>query len=330
MWQPCHTSASGVLRYPEEAGTSQQGGLMATTDTEATAQLDLFDYLQTCAVDACSELTSYCHTDGSHSVELSEKFLRAVADVERVTIESLAESVGAFSVEGGTLRIAEGPVAKLLAAVVSKYEQSLLDNASSVEADELPVLLERVFIEYVFHEVRHRTQGLGLHGDVQALKSIAGKAAMTEYDVLADRDAALASAAIYADDESRAAFLKAFREALFFSTSYFFDVFPIPAERPDKIARAMAVLFMAARVAQRDFSTEVIEDQSLPLDATLYVSLSAPTRSLAIHRGEPSRQLLGIANDQDGVADLMDQICSGNMEAALETSISIASKLKLC
>jgi hypothetical protein len=302
---------------------------MATADVQTNLQLDLFDLLQTGAAGACSRLAAYCRADGPHSCELKGKFYGAVADVERVTIEALAKASGAFVVQDGHLRIAEAPIPRLLNVVVRDLNKRLAEGDPSLEQDEVPRILERVFVQYVLHEVRHRTQGLANLSDVQTLRAIAGAGAMLDYDVQADRDAALASAALYASDESRAAFLAAFREALFFSTQYFFEVFPIPAERPDKIARAMAILFMAARLAKRDLGQPTVEDDSLPLDATLYVSLSAPTKSMAIHRGEPTRELLGFANDADGVGTLMEQICNGDMGGALSTSIKIADKLQL-
>jgi hypothetical protein len=91
----------------------------------------------------------------------------------------------------------------------------------------------------------------------------------------------------------------------------------------------MAILFMAARLTKRDLSHTVIEKEGFPLDAALYVTLSSPNKRLAIHRGEPSRELLGVANDEDGVGELMSQICDGDFDAALETSIRIIEGLDL-
>lgn len=291
---------------------------MATTGTKTLGQLDLFDLLQDRATRACKRLTAICEGNEPLHKELSAKFLAAVADVELVTIEALAGSAGAFIFDNGHLKIAEAPVSKLLAIVLNEVERELDEGKASIGETDIPLLLERVFVEYVLHEVRHRTQGLAEFEDVQALKSVAGPAAMSEYDTLADRDAAMALATLYAEDDSRGAYLSAFRDALFFSSKFFFQIFPIPASRPDKVARAMAILFMAARLAKRDLSHTVIERPDRPLDAPLHVSLSSSQKRLAIHLGEPSKRLLGIANDEDGVGDLISQICDGDYDAALE------------
>lgn len=302
---------------------------MATIGINTNTQLDLFELLQDSALEACSNLAKIC--DGGEPIhrELRQKFLAAVADIETVTIEALATTAGAFVIKDGHLKVAEAPVSRLLTVIVSDIETRIDQDKPAIDGEEIPKLLERVFIQYVLHELRHRTQGLCEYSEVQMLKNLAGPAAIAEYDTFADRDAAMAVAVMYAEDGSRAAFLRSFREALLFSTDYFFQTFPIPADRPDKIARVMSILFMAARLAKRDLSGKLVEDGARPLDAALFVSLSTPKKQLAIHRGEPSRELLGVANDEDGVGQLMEQICDGDFESALETSIRIIKRLDL-
>lgn len=302
---------------------------MATADANTIPQLDLFEFLEAGATGACKRLTKLCDGPGELNRELKRKFHAAVADVEFVTIEALAETAGAFVFKDGRLAIAEEPISHLLTVILNDLEARFDDGRVSVEKHEIPKMLERVVVEYMLHEVRHRTQGLAEFSDVQALKAIAGASVMAEYDTFADRDAALAMAALYAEDESRSAFLRSFREALFFSTTYFFQVFPIPANRPDKIARAMAILFMAARLAKRDLVEPVAEVDGRRLDMPLHVSLSTSQKKLAIHRGEPSKELLGVANDWDGVGELMTQICGGDFDSALETSIRIMDNFDL-
>lgn len=292
-------------------------------------QLDLFSFLECGAADACKKLATAVTGSAAIPAEVRNKFYKAVVDVEAVTIRTLASTNGAFVIEGSTMLVSEEPVAKLLTVILNEVAQDLEGNEPSLSESEIPLLLEKVFIQYVFHELRHRSQGLAGLANVRILRDVAGPHVMSEYDVMADRDAALAVASIYAEDETRASFLRAFREALFFSTKYFFQVFPIPQDRPDKIARAMAILFMAARLAKKDLLGSVEENEDRPLDASLYVTLSTQNKKLAIHRGEPSRELLGFADNDDGVGDLIDQICDGNFGSAMETSIKILDLLDL-
>ncbi len=302
-----------------------------TVKIDESVQLDLLDLLETRGLAACKKLNAICSDPHFAHIELRRKFLGAIRDIERVTIERLARARGAFEVHDGVLRISETPIAHLLTVIVNDIEHQIDSGAVAIDAVDVPDLLERVFAQYIFHELRHRTQGLTQHSDVQALKALGAADLVADYDVLADRDAACAVATVYAKDGTRNAYLSTFKEALFFSTNYFFQVFPIPSSRPDKIARAMSVLFMAARLAVRDLNDNdtVEENSEFPLDAPLKVTISTKDKMLAVHLGEPSPRLLGFANDDDGVGDLMDQITHGQFNEAIETSTRIMGRMKL-
>ncbi|MCW2351202.1 hypothetical protein [Sphingobium sp. B12D2B] len=302
-----------------------------TVESNEAIQLELFDligHLQDASLRACQKLAGLCSTGKPAHAELSRKFRSCVTDIDRVVIEALTDAQGAFIVQSGILRVAEDPISRLLTIVLNEVEQLIDANAKSVDGNEIPELLERLVVQYVFHELRHRTQGLSRYEDIQKLKGL-DSSIVSDYDVFADRDAASAVAMIYAKDESRATYLELFRDALFFSTNYFFQVFPVPVNRPDKVARAMAILFMAARLARCNFENGVQEDVEFPLDAPLHVSLSMKTKKLAIHIGEPSRELLGTADNDDGVGELIDQICAQDFGSAIETSTRLMNKLQL-
>ncbi|MBW6527195.1 hypothetical protein KZ813_10120 [Sphingomonas sp. RHCKR7] len=301
---------------------------MPVSETFPDVQIDLLGRLEDGAAKACAKLTSYTCGDGAHAAELNGKFYDAVASVGSVTIKSLAASAGAFMLNGGVLAIDEEPVSRILSAVVEVVRREFDERGEVLDVSELPALLERVFVTYLFHEIRHTSQGLSLHGNVKELKSIAGPSVMAEYDALADRDAALAFSAIYAESDTRESLLATLREALFYSTQFFFRAFPVPENRPDKIARAMAVLFMAARLVDEKSSGIPEENSEFPLDSPLYVTLSACRRKLAIHRGEPFKTLIGFANDEEGVSALSSHICKGEMVAALALATEIMKKVE--
>lgn len=154
--------------------------------------------------------------------------------------------------------------------------------------------------------------------------------AMAELDAIADRDAAFAYAAVEVGDGDRADFLSAFREALFLSSAYYFRVFPIARDRPDKVARALGVLLMTARLATAKFGPELREEKDLPLDATLVAHLSTDMSRLAIFRAEPRRRLLAVANDADGeLSKLVADMHGGRFDAALARCVAFLRRLKI-
>lgn len=294
------------------------------TSTLTALEDGLLEHLERRAEATCRKIVALCSNSGPVAAELQDKFHAAVADIERVSIEALERTEGAFVVEDGVLRIAAAPVSRLLQVVLDD-----LRSRSGLASEEFPEFLERVFMDYVLHELRHRTQGVGEYSTIQQLKSLAGRVTVAEVDLFADRDAAFAYAAIFASGPGRAEFLESFREALFLSSAYFYKVFPVSAARPDKIARAIGVLLMAARLAGMDPLADVKENPKLPLDTPLYVKLATSHKELAIFQGEPSVRLLGVANDTDGVGALVSDVKQGRFDAALTRAIRIAKKLNL-
>lgn len=297
--------------------------------TRVTTHVSLLARLESRAAATCAKILDLCLGSDAIAAELQDKFHEAVSDVKRVRITALDERRGAFFVDGDLLILNEEPIAKLLAYVLADVEGRAERHSECMLPDEVPELLERVFVDYILHELRHRTQGLGDHGTVDALKAVAGAKSMADMDVFADRDAAFASASINAEGGSREEFLSSFREALFYSSAYFFKVFPPTPDRPDKLERAIAVLLMAARLAAQDLERPVKESADFPLDAPIVVSLSTPQNQLAIFKAEPSKRLLGVANDADGVGDLVADIKLGDFDSALERSVGLMGKLNL-
>jgi hypothetical protein len=287
------------------------------------------DRLKGGALRTFSTLIALSRSDKPQATELQDKFYEAVCDITDVRIEQFPENRGSFYVHDGILHVNEGPVAQILSTATSEFEKRSAANDLDLAASELPKLLEKIFIDFLLHEIRHCTQGVESFDVVQRLKAAAGRSAMAEIDAYADRDAAWAYASAEAGWNDRKAFLEKFREALFLSGDYYFKVFPIISTRHDKIERAISVLLMAARLARVDLSTDVLERSNLPLDAALSVTLSSERNALAIYRNEPSRRLLGVANDTDGVTGLVNDINAGRFDAALGKSVSLMNRLDL-
>ena len=283
------------------------------------------------AAATCAKLVDLCKGSNAIATELRAKFLAAISDVEHVTIEALAAEHGAFLVDEGWLRVSEEPVAKLLMLVLEDIRGRAADDPDGRYPDEIPELLERVFVDYVLHELRHRTQGIGDYDTVQRLKEVGGARAVAELDVFADRDAAFAYATLHATGDSRVEFLASFQEALFLSSAYFFRVFRPSADRPDQLARAIAVLLMAARLSSKELTDPIVECDDLPLDAPLFVTLSLGKNQLAIYKAEPNKKLLAVAKDSggDGVSEIVADVGAGDFESALEKSVTLMGRLNL-
>jgi hypothetical protein len=297
--------------------------------TVAQISLDLELRLEASALAMCRKLVELCRGSDPVAVELRNQFHDAIVDIASVRIQSLNGEHGAFLIDDGILRINEEPVAALFNIIVNDLQLCGDRNGRLLLPEEVPVLLERILTQYILHELNHRTQGVGVMSSVKQLTKTFGKEAMVEFDLLADRNAAFAFAALHASDSTREQFLENFRQALFFSGNYFFRVFPAPQARPDKIERAIGVLLMAARLAALDLTRPICEPTDLPYDAALVVKLSTKSSELAIYRGEPMRRLIAFANDESDVKDLISEITEGEYDAALTLAVRIVNKLRL-
>lgn len=280
---------------------------------------DLQDRLLAGIEDSLSQLSACMSGDDALAKELEQKFGEAVADISRVKFVAVGPGNGSFFVKGGDLQVAEGPVSKLLYAVIDDLKFGKKNPA--LDFDELIGLFNKVIRGYVFHELRHRTQGLELYERVGDVRATGGNMVMAQIDAQADRDAAVAAAAVDGFS-NREQFLNAFQEALFLSTAYYFRVFPIPTNRPDKVARALGVLLMLARLAASHSPVGFREDSKFPLDAPLFAFLHKDRKLLTIWRGEP-QILLGHSNDEGEISELCDDVIAGRFEKAISRCVSL-------
>jgi len=308
----------------------QEASFEGSPQMPVEASLSLLDentllrQLEQSLLDVCKRLVALCRREGADAVELQDKFLPAVADIHKVFIGPLDPKMGSFSQERGVLLLKEEPVVALMRFVLADIRSKMREGHHLASA-EIPLLLERALADYMLHELRHESQGVGKYQDFLVAKEIAGADVMSDIDVQADRDAAFAYGKIYGNDNDRASYLECFREALFLSSSYYFNVFNF-ASRPDKRNRAVAVMMMIARVADiKDFSA-ISERRDLPLDAPLFVRTKQS--SLAIVHGFPTGRFLGAANDAD-VGQLISQVDRAQFEEAVQTSVLLAKRLGL-
>src|ERR1044072_1161991 len=146
---------------------------MITTDIRTETSLIL--RLEKRAAATCEKLVDLCAASQSIASELQHRFLAAVSDIEHVTIEALTAEHGAFLVDEGWLKISEEAVARLLAFVLAEVRGRAVDDRRTLLPEEVPEIIERVFVDYVLHELRHRTQGVGKYATVGELKEIADR-----------------------------------------------------------------------------------------------------------------------------------------------------------
>jgi hypothetical protein len=303
-------------------------------DSEAGSQVEteasLLNRLEQQGIAACREIITLCNDDDAIACELQDKFHPAVADITRIEHAELSPHEGAFVVQNGTLALNLQPVLSLMHFTMEDIRARILGSDVAPEPREIMEAQNRVFLVYLLHELRHRTQGIGAYGLVGQLKNVAGRESMAKLDLAADRDAAYAFAAITAGKSDRRAFLEAYKEALFYSGAYYFKVFSLGSGRPDKTARAIGNSLMCARFAHNDhFDDMTACVGKLPLETSLYVELAPSQDRLVLFQGEPSSRVLGIANDGQTVSRLVAAVNDGDFDDALVQSYKLMKGLRL-
>lgn len=286
----------------------------------------LEDRLRGSVTTTVEKLSHYIRKDTPLGRELRSKFEEAIADIGNIEIGEFGSGSGSFFVSRGTLSLPEGPIAKLLYAVMDDISCGG-EQDSFADTTELFAIFDRVLAGFVLHELRHRTQGMEVYARVADVRATGGEMVMAQLDALADRDAAVAVAAINVAGDSRDEFLEMFQDALYLSSAYYFRVFPIPRDRPDKVARALGVLLMLARLATAKTSGRWNEDPKFPLDAPLYAYLKSDTKLLTFWRGEPSPELIGFSNDAASVDELVNDVVEGRFTSAIAKCIRLLRRI---
>lgn len=286
------------------------------------------DELAAFAQVALERISAIIAEDGKVPSKLRKAYTGAISDIAKVSIRPLAELDGAFKVESDELIVSEGHVARIIDAVNVEMMRRHLSGEVIVSVEEIRSVYQQVFITFVMHELRHRTQGVERLDDVSKLRCLATPSAMVRLDVNADADAATACAAIFGNYTQRREYLRAFQSAIALSLEYFFQAFPFAEAKHHKIERAAGIFIMAGRLALAELADHQFEDPSLPLDTPLWVSLSVDKFRLSLHRGDTYPNLIGVAND-DQVPSLAKNIEAGHFEAALDNAIVLIKNMEI-
>lgn len=274
--------------------------------------------------DTCHALLAVIGADEDDPHALSEGFEAAISDIARVSFETLSTQDGSYRVVDGELQLNEHVIARLLLFVLGDLRREIA-NGIDVSPDEVRSTLHDVISLFTLHELRHRTQGVELFSTVQRLKNVGNRLAMTRIDVLADRDAALALAAVRSCSLSGQDFLEYYQRALFYSVQYFFKVFPANEDRLDKCCRVASLMLMLARL-QSYLTTGSLRDAN-PTDA-LHVEISPNYRTIAVYEMAPRDRLIA-ANDVEDLPAMIANIQNGRLDAALRNAYSVAAALDL-
>lgn len=266
------------------------------------------------------DLLDLCQRGSRHFPMLEKAFGAALRKVTAFRIEIFSGGAFRFEPETGHFIINAQPLTMLFDRVAADIHQAI-ERGEDAPQDLLPLVQKQVFRVYLLHEIRHIPQGVGDYSVVQDLKKIAGPEIMAELDVLADRDAAAAFAALECliFDETRESYLRLFQRALFFSGQYSFPVFKFTADRTFKMARAIAVTFMAARISCAKNLKDDAGGHTLPLDSCLLVKVAKDYTSYAVMTGNPDTQVVSVVCEvpDDRLKKLVRAIEDNDFDEAL-------------
>ena len=274
----------------------------------------------------CKKVLGLILTDPKIYLELGEKFEPALSDLIGVEIGPLDIAQGSFRVVDGTLTLNEPDIARLMSYVIDDMKRQVTMGRPGLEPGELREILVATTSLFALHELRHRTQGVEKFSTVQLLKKIDGREQIAKFDIQADRDAAVALAAAHAGEIGTKDFLAHYQRALFYSVEYFFKIYPANVDRPDKICRVAAMLFMLARL--EIYRTIGTLSLGSPMTA-ISVSIAPDHRSIAIFENEPRNKLITASNDVVGLPQFISDIETGRLEEALGSAFAIAISIGL-
>jgi hypothetical protein len=232
---------------------------------------------------------------------------------------------------GGTMTVNVGHVRNLLEAIIHDVDTA----EARLEPSDLGRLVRLAIELFILHEVRHHSQGVSDYADVQKLKTIS-EMLVGQFDLFADRDAAHAYALLRAVEERAAKpadYVRYFSEALFFMGQFCFPAFKAPLVKPHKVARALGISLMLARIAlaEKEGTTAVLQAGRLPLDTTLMPEIAADWSKLTIFAYNPDLQLIAVAIDIDSAVlrDICERLDDGNFDHLLPDVIRLLGLLRL-
>lgn len=242
----------------------------------------------------------------------------------------LNKSTGVMTMNTGH---ATGMFNAILLDVADTNGRSGVENLDESEVSRLMMMALMLLI---FHEVRHSSQGVAEYDTMQGLKKLGLERVIGDLDLLADRDAAHAYAilnSIESGDPSSHAYITAFRDALFFMGQYCFPAFKVPQDKPYKVARALGLTMMLARIvlAERDNRIQQEHAGALPLDVALMPQIRPLYDGITILAYTPDLRVLSIDSDIDPtfLSSLCAKLDSAPFLEILEDAICLWRKLRL-
>lgn len=284
------------------------------------------EQLSRAVLDTCRSVLNLVLNDNGVAADLGERFEPALSDLIAVEIAPLHEAFGAFRMKDGRLTLNESDAAELISYVLADLKEQIAQGVSNIGPTEIRETLEDTLALFALHELRHRTQGVADFATVQLLKKITGRNQMAKFDIQADRDAAVALAAARAGGIGNDEFLSIYQKALYYSVEYFFKIYPANAERPDKVCRVAALLFMVARL---ELYRAIGRLEVASPTTALCVRIGDDRRSIAVFEGDPRNRLLRVASDSCEVANMVSDIEHGRLQNALGRAFSLVVAIGL-
>jgi hypothetical protein len=215
------------------------------------------------------------------------------APFARIISVDFNEHDAAFRLDDDTLHLNLMPIRRILQRAVGEASANPKDGMTVGQVRGVAI---RAVWLHLLHEMRHVSQNILSLAEVDRIKRIGGPKLMSEMDLYADRDAANALAALMTAGKEVRDYLSAFLEALFLLGTCCYPAFNFPIESPWKIARALSVLIMAARL-DRALNGES-RDEALfgptPLDGPLVVHINDKLDSLLIVTPHPGNGMAGL------------------------------------
>jgi hypothetical protein len=259
----------------------------------------------------------------------NQRFVIPFKEIKRIEFKEIT-SGAAFEIEDGFMTMNTGHIRGLLLEIVTDVDNS----PHQLQESEIGRLVRLAIELFILHEVRHLSQGVDEYESVQKLKIIAEKL-VGQFDLIADRDAAHAYALLRGAEKKKSNFgdyIRHFGEALFFMGQFCFPAFKTPLNKPHKVARALGLTMMLARIAlAQTLGYDAKRANSMPLDTALMPEIAPDWAKITIFAFNPDLHLVAIAVEVDPI--MLESICErlddGNFEYLLVDVIKLIRSFPL-
>ncbi len=256
--------------------------------------------------------------------EVSRRFEAALREIKNVDVRKLDRR--AFILSEGLFTLNAVPLSRVFQTVLEELSIDELE----LDPQEIIPLCRMIVAIFLLHEMRHIDQGVERFEAIQSLKELGFSPLIAELDLLADRDALVAFAAIFADDFGGDS-LEAFATGLAFSPSYFFKAFDFdPKTKPHKTLRAVSLILMLARIySARDAGVKANIDLTAALSfyGLEAIGETTPARFVIIAE-QPSRRIYQIADEDwsNALAEIITAVEERDYGQALAFAMDIVKR----